>query len=337
MRQLVTLRQISEINPIPYADAIEAVRVDGWVCVAKKGEFRVGDSCLYFEIDSILPVGNPLFSFLTEKSSKNYPTENCTILHGHRLKTIRLRGQISQGLVLPVPEYLPDDKDLTEYFGVQKYEMPIHSSMVGMARGAYPGWLPKTDQERIQNIRLVPGEYIVEEKMEGSSMTVFWHPETGVGVTSRNINLKLDQEGNNFVNFAKASGLLDGVANMGEHLKNSLAVRMELCGPGIQGNIYNFQKTCAFIFDVFLGDRYLDAQARLGLTTIIIKSCDDVKDVHIVRSNYWVKEGDPDSILEFADGPSAFGQTKREGLVFKNLADGNISFKAISNQYLLNS
>ena len=97
MRKLASIRRVVEIKPIEGADAIEAIRVDGWWCVTKKGEFKVNDLCTYFEVDSFLPV-RPEFEFLRKacfKSTKH-------LGDGFRLKTIKLRGQVSQGLALPI-------------------------------------------------------------------------------------------------------------------------------------------------------------------------------------------------------------------------------------------
>ena len=66
MRKLASIRRIAEIKPIDGADSIEAVRVDGWWVVSKKNEYNVNDLCVYFEIDSFLPV-RPEFEFLLEE------------------------------------------------------------------------------------------------------------------------------------------------------------------------------------------------------------------------------------------------------------------------------
>jgi hypothetical protein len=103
-RKLVTVRSIDAIEPITGADAIEVVTIEGWKVVTKKGDFKVGDPCVYFEIDSFLPTGVPAWQFLVDKSSREFEG-----VVGHRLRTIKLRGQISQGLALPlfsVPQIL---------------------------------------------------------------------------------------------------------------------------------------------------------------------------------------------------------------------------------------
>src|SRR5438309_10635527 len=99
-RKLATIRRISKIEPIEGADRIVKATIDGWELVTQKDNYRVGDLCVYFEIDSFLPV-RPEFEFLRKgcfKSTKN-------LGDGFRIKTIKLRGQVSQGLSLPLGDF----------------------------------------------------------------------------------------------------------------------------------------------------------------------------------------------------------------------------------------
>ncbi len=96
-RKLVTVRVIDALDPIPGKDLIEVATIEGWRVVVKKGEFAVGDQCAYFEIDSFLPDGNPAWQFLVDKSSRTFEGAK-----GHKLRTIKLGGVVSQGLALPL-------------------------------------------------------------------------------------------------------------------------------------------------------------------------------------------------------------------------------------------
>jgi RNA ligase (TIGR02306 family) len=100
-RKLVTVRQIDNLEPIDGADAIEVATIEGWKVVVKKGEFKVGEQCVYFEIDSFLPEGNPAWQFLVDKQGREFEG-----VRGHRLRTIKLRGVLSQGLALPITSLL---------------------------------------------------------------------------------------------------------------------------------------------------------------------------------------------------------------------------------------
>lgn len=374
-RKLVTIRKISSIDPIPGADAIEVATVDGWKVVVKKGEYEVGQYVVYFEIDSILPKGRPEFEFLMSRGCKEQTTDDPEVtLYGHRLRTITLRGQVSQGLVIPLPQYwsihgsivtfpvaFAEDgtpsayeferigEDFSAAFGVMKYEKPIPINLAGKVRGNYPSWLPKTDQERIQNcwhtIQGDEGVWMVEEKVEGSSITVYCDGDR-VGVTSRNLDLELDQVGNTFVDVAKASGLVSWLERLAAAPKNTgidtprYAIRGELVGPGIQNNIYNLNSHRIYIYDIWINTGYIAPHERRTLVDQILESDlvnnEMVVAVPIVHDAAFVDTCSLDDILLIADGASAINPaTLREGVVYKSYTSPNVSFKAISNKYLL--
>jgi hypothetical protein len=169
-RKLVTVRKINAIDPIEGADAIEVATVDGWKVVVKKGDFKEGDQCVYFEIDSFLPDGNPAWQFLVDKSPKMFEGAK-----GHKLRTIKLRGQVSQGFVMPLSafgvhefgglilnleaeakaegrEFVLRDADLAPFMGIKKWEATLPACLQGQAEGLFPSFIQKTDQERCQNL-----------------------------------------------------------------------------------------------------------------------------------------------------------------------------------------
>jgi RNA ligase (TIGR02306 family) len=151
-RKLASIRQISEIREIPGADAIELAIVDGWqVVVAKNVNHKVGNYVVYCEIDSFLPI-KPEFEFLRKSSYKKMGDQE-----GFRLRTIRLRGVLSQGLILPLDEVIPFPnnldymevgKDVTELLEIKKYEPPVPAELAGKVKGMFPSFIPKTDEER---------------------------------------------------------------------------------------------------------------------------------------------------------------------------------------------
>lgn len=95
-RKLATIRVVDEILSIADADAIELARFGGWQCVIKKGELKAGERAMYFEIDSMLPASDSRFAFLERQGTKDIAG-----IRYYRLKTMRMRGQLSQGLALP--------------------------------------------------------------------------------------------------------------------------------------------------------------------------------------------------------------------------------------------
>lgn len=155
-RKLASVRVIANIEPIHGADMIELATVDGWkVVVAKNVDHKVGDFVVYCEVDSFLPI-KPEFEFLRKSSYKKMADQE-----GFRLKTIKLRGQVSQGLILPISEVIPFPdvldymevgKDVTELLSIVKYEPPIPAELAGKVKGLFPYFIPKTDEERVQNL-----------------------------------------------------------------------------------------------------------------------------------------------------------------------------------------
>ena len=338
MRKLATIREIYQIEPIENADAIEVAYIDGWKVVIKKGEFNVGDMVIYIEIDSWIP--HSLAPFL----SKGQEPREYMGVKGERLRTVKLRGQISQGLVLP-PSILPqgwadgvDDVigfDVSDILDIVKYDPPVSAQLAGAARGSFPSFGVKTDQERIQNCfksvsSLFHEQWDVEEKMDGSSCSIINY-DGEVHVCSRNLSLKLDDDGNTFVKTARESGLLDAVSNSGRNIQ----ISGELCGEGIQGNRYNIKGHKIFVYEVYdLNTRTkLSSDARYKLLEELgLKNFDSVP--HIATRS--IEGMTCSDLLVYAEAPTHINpKATREGLVFKNVNNPNISFKAISNLFLV--
>lgn len=326
MRKLASIRRIANIQPIPGADAIERVTVDGWDVVSKKGEYQVGDLAIYLEIDSWVPT--ELAPFL----SKGKDPREFNGVKGERLKTIKLRGQLSQGLILPyalLGRIATEGEDVTEELGIQKWEKPMNAQLAGLTKGNFPDFIPKTDQERIQNIKHVLEDreerYEVSIKLDGSSFTAY-HRDGHFGVCSRNLELK-PSDTNAFWQVANKYLLEHTLPAMG-----NFAIQGELMGPGVQGNQENLKELDLYVFDVFDIDAqtYLDSASRYEFVEAL-----NLKHIPILFHYREVPET-LEEILKLADGPSLNPKAKREGLVFKSLRNPNFSFKAISNSWLLN-
>lgn len=341
MRKLATIRVAKELNPIVGADAIEAVRVDGWTCVSKKGEFQVGDKGIYFEIDSFLNGEDERFQFLS-KQFINFENKI-----GARLRTIRLRGQLSQGLFLPLEKFpelqgLDVGADVTEILGVTKWEPPMPAQLAGEVVGIFPHFVKKTDEERIQNlIQEVEvdnrgQEFEMSVKLDGSSMTVYRFDRatdkmgevfTDFGVCSRNYNLR-ESEKNSLWRVARRNRMLEAL----EFLGRNLAFQGEIIGEGIQGNNEDLKGQEFFLFNIFDIDnqKHLSPTERQEIVKVLSENGFVIKHVPVIGNI--VLNHSVDEILAMADGQS-LNNANREGLVFKRV-DGQFSFKAISNWYL---
>ena len=335
-RKLASIQIIADIRPIEGADAIEVARINNWdVVVAKNVGHKVGDHVVYCEIDSFLPVREE-FEFLRKSSFKRMGDQE-----GFRLKTIRLRGQVSQGLILPMSVFgefswtAYEGLDVTERLGVVKYEPPIPAELAGKVRGNFPGFLRKTDEERVQNLTkdytkwVEEGlDFYVTEKLDGSSAT-FYLNDGVFGVCSRNLDLE-ETEGNTFWKVARELKLEEKLRENGQNL----AIQGELIGEGIQGNPYKIKGHTVRFFNAF----DIDSQTYYGLPMFLSIMKHEFKlDTVPVLTNLTMKLPKTiDEALAFADGKSVLNDKfDREGVVFRTM-DRTISFKAISNTFLLN-
>lgn len=352
MRKMATIRKIDAINPIPDADAIEVATVGGWKVVVKKGDYTVGALAVYCEIDSFIPTA--IAPFLTKPGQ--YP-KTFEGVEGERLRTVRLRGQLSQGLLLPVfndvtgtylmiyteetGEYsltVAEGDDVSEVLGITKYEAPIPAELAGEVKGMFPSRIPKTDQERIQNLSAELAEWKAEkltwevtEKLDGSSMTVYVL-DGEVGVCSRNLDLKRNPD-NSLWRAAIKYGLEEKLTALGRNI----AIQGELIGNGIQGNKYKMRDQDFYVYDIYDIDagRYFTPSERAELVKKFgLNHCP----VLAYSANLYDTLGitNMDQILKFAEGKSVMGVIgcEREGIVFK-CNERQVSFKAISNKFLL--
>ena len=332
MRKLASIRRILSILPIENADAIELAQVDGWNVVIKKGEYKTGDQVVYLEVDSWVP--HELAPFL----SKGKDPKEFNGVKGERLRTMKLRGALSQGLILPVSILIQDGgdgqeypfiegSDVTEILGIQKWERPIPAQLAGQVRGNFPINIPKTDQERVQNIPLdqyLRELYEVTEKLHGSSCTFYLDLDGEFHVCSRNLDLKPDA--NNA--YWKAAYMYDVEKRMRQLDMVGYAIQGELCGEGINGNNYGLTLDF-FVFDIFkVGVGYLKPALRVSIVEEL-----RLKHVPVISQSIYLPST-KEEIISLAEGQSLLAICKREGLVFKSL-DSDKTFKAVSNSWLL--
>lgn len=326
-RKLASIQRIRSVGPIEGADNIQKAVILGWELVVKKGEFQPGDLCIYMEIDSLLPE-RPEFEFLRPR--------------GFRIRTVRLRKQISQGIAFPL-SILPETSsatiegtDVTEILGVKKYEPPIPESLSGQVKGTFPAFLKGTDETRIQAfpdvaVRHKGTVFYITEKLDGTSMTVYLR-DGEFGVCSRNLDL-LETPGNKLWRVARELGLEEKLRGLGNY-----AFQGELIGPGIQKNKYGLAKEGFYIFNVFDIDRYRYLPFEDFRRLVKASGLDTVP---IVVENHRLQEDIP-ALVRLAGGTSRLNaQTAREGIVFRSLEEqddpdlGRLSFKVINPEFLL--
>ncbi len=331
-RKLASIQRIKALEPIPNADAIEKATVLGWQLVVKRGEFRAGDLCVYCEIDALLPE-RPEFEFLRPRRFV--------------IRTVRLRGQISQGIcfplsILPEGTAIEEGADVTESLGVRKYELPVPVHFSGQVKGPFPSFIPKTDETRVQVLEGVLDRhrgtvFYASEKLDGTSLTAYLN-DGEFGVCSRGLDLAESPE-NLHWQCARRYDLEGKLRRLGQGRGGNVAVQGEIVGERIQKNRLGLKGVQFFAFSLFDIDRYafLDyadfvaAARELELPTVPV-----VTDRFALTEAIGVRE-----IVDFAIGRSALnGAAWREGLVFRPLVEtidvelGRLSFKALNPEYL---
>lgn len=335
-RAMATIRRISEIRNHPNADKLDLASIDGWQLVtAKDNGFKAGDLVVYCEIDSWIP--HEVAPFL----SKGKEPREYNGVKGERLKSIKLRGALSQGLILPLsvlpyPEAaFTEGDDVSEILNIQKWERPLNPQLAGQAKGYFPPFLRKTDQERIQNQfkRMRPEHfedtYEVTLKLDGSSMTVYYNSGE-FGVCSRNLELKIneDNQDNAFIKKARELEIKEKL----EHYGLNIAIQGELWGSGINGNWENINHHEFSVFDIFDIEKqcYLSAHSRNTICQQL-----GLKQAPVIEYTTLTRFKSVQDFLDYAERPSINNKIA-EGVVFKSMSNPDYSFKAISNSYLLN-
>lgn len=256
----VTLEIIEQIHAHPNADRLEiaTLRGLGFQFCIRKGEYQTGDSVIYFPVDSLLPP--PLIAALSVGNMLAGAAKN-------RVKTVQLRGQVSQGLVCRPETLLGEQKlpvDLTEFLGVSKYEPPelfipgaiLHPLPHGL--GVYD--IEGADRYLVALDLLMDMPVLITEKLEGTNHATVKSSEGDKIVCQRgNAIVELADVENSYWKAARELGLLDLLDKMPAQLGELVALRGEMIGPGIQKNIYNLKRAAVRLFDVKIGHKYLDA------------------------------------------------------------------------------
>ena len=330
-RKLASIQVIDDLWEIPGADLLLGARIEGWNCVVLKSEFsRIGEKCVYFEIDSVLPKAD-----WTEFLHNDY-----------RIKTKKFRGQISQGVAkpldkLPLPknrEYHVGD-DVTDLLGVTKWEPPA-----SFQQGAYKGDFPsiygirKTDEMRIQSVLPVLEElsgnpYYISQKMDGTSFTAYIDPKTNeFEVCSRNMRIKKDSN-SVYWKFALSEDIENKLRKY-----PSVCIQGELCGEDIQGNKIGIHGLDLYVFNAYdlCSCKYYDYNG-------LIRSVQDLglKTVPILEEGSCFKYT-LDELQNIADNGRYNNGRYQEGIVVRSSNNqwsstlgGLLSFKVLNRNFLL--
>lgn len=343
MRKLASVQRVHKIDPIEGADRIELAHVLGWQCVVNKGTFEPMDMGVYFEIDSYLPIRDE-FEFLRASSYKNTDIMG----EGFRLRTQRFRGQISQGLLLPLnifPEIPANPEvgmDVTDLLGVRKWEIEERAMSGGTAIGTLPYDIPHTDETRVQEMPELIQEfaglkYYISTKMDGTSCSI-GVDENGFHVTGHNYEYK-DDGMSDFYKFINEREYRERVETLArDNNMRTLTLQGEFCAPGIQKNRLRLTKPEWYVFTIRENGR------RVGLYRML-EICDALGIEHVpieeVGKDLPEKYPTVEALLTRADGEYPKGG-KKEGIVvrpvepvYSTSISGSLSMKVVSNKYLL--
>jgi hypothetical protein len=360
MRTLASIQKITNIREIKGANKIVIAEVLGWEVVIRKEEFKIGDLCVYIEVDSIVPA-IPQFEFLKERK--------------YRVRIIKLRGQISQGLCLPL-SILPskffdykEGQDVTELLGIIKYdpEAAKEQKMLDQLNATkkrriekflmrnkwyrrfftkekskgWPKFIKKTDEERIQKLPWICETekdtiFTATEKLDGQSATYAllrikrWllKDKFKFIVCSRNIHLNRPNNSSYWA-IAKQYNIEQVLKNLILSNDEYIILQGEIIGEGIQKNKYAIKGYDFYVFNLI--HTYLkanDFEIRFYL------SKQNIKCVPLIDNYFQLKNSIPDCI-EQSTGKSILNPNiYREGFVVRNYVK-DISFKIINPDFLL--
>jgi hypothetical protein len=358
MKNLATIQKIIDIKPIEGADAVELAFVLGWQVVVKKGEFKVGDYCVYIQIDTVVP-DKPEFEFLRERN--------------FRVRTIKLRKQLSQGIIFPLSVVkinksilIDEGEDVTELLEIKKYEKPdnnpqryekpripkvwykkwIYLFKYNILYKIFPTLLPKTrspfptnlvsitDEDRIQNIPKVlqthkGKQFVVSYKLDGSSITIIHNRVLGKSkyrICSR--RFELYDKNNDWYNVFTNTNFSKHIDNLVIHYKtDDIIVQGEAIGR-FNGNHHNLKEDEIRLFNIYVNGKRITQELFVDTCKFLeIPYCPVYKTIEL---NHSMEE-----ILKISEIPDILNtKVPTEGLVWRSIND-NLSFKVINNQYLL--
>jgi len=330
MRALVTIQKVKSISAIPDSDFLELAHIMGWQCVVKKNEFKEGDLGVYFEVDSFLPL-DERYEFLRASSYR----DNVDNGEGFRIRTMKMRGQLSQGLLLPFLKFpelegLTEGTDVTEKLNVKKWYIPETANAGGTIIGERPYGIPASDEIRIQSALELLDElkgkpYYITTKMDGTSGIVYCI-DGRIGCCSRNKEIKDEQDALYWLPVYKY-GLKEKLLKLGRNI----VLTGEIIGPGIQKNKLRLLEIEWNVFDV------KDADANRYLTyDDAVKICEELglKNVPLEERGEQF-DYSLDVLLEKARGKYPSGIDKEGIVVRSSNAPKAVSFKVLNNDALL--
>lgn len=293
----VTVQRITNIRKHPNADRLELASLENFdfEFVVQKGVYDEGDLVVYFPVDSLLPMPLVEELGLVGKLAHGKINEDGSPRLQNRVKTIKLRGQISQGVVAPYKlDFFGLDKDpvgknigmdLTRYLSVEKYEPPVQVKMDGILK-PLPQLVKTYDIESFQYFiddadDLLKQDVYITEKVEGMNCGFSWDGNN-FSVFQRNYSIEeVEGKEHNFWKWAREKDIenkIKFIANWlevhGKEKVRVITLRGEWLGPGSQGNYYALKENNVLFFEIEVNGfpidvlKFLEVCHEFGLETV---------------------------------------------------------------------
>lgn len=340
----VTIETIATANRHANADRLDVCTLEGMAFqfVTKRDEYRPGDRVVYFPLDSVLPPA--VLGALKLEGRLAGPGKN-------RVKTVRLRGEVSQGLVGPLTllEGLAESErtpqGITSFLGVTKYEPPVifdnQARLVPLPAGLPAYDIEGADRFQAALTAMLELEVAVSEKLEGMNFSVSYaHGQVWVNQRNHSIEV-VEGAAHSFWKVAERQGLIDLARTLSQEHGDDATVYGEFLGPRVQSNIYQLADHAAYLFDIRIGNRFLpvasflETLARHGVRQVVPQLAMGV------RLADWLAGR---SIQAASEGRSVLADTEREGIVIRPMDErfspelgGRLILKQRSPGYLAQS
>lgn len=343
----VTIEEIDKVIPHSNADRLEIGYLKGidFQFVVPKGIYKANAKVLYFPLDAEIPPEILKRIGLEGKlAGKNK----------NRVKTIKLRGELSQGIVtdLSLIDYDTNltSEQITSKLGVTKYEPPEIFVKTGVNLLPLPIGLTAYDIEgadRYPDVitKLMEQSVWISEKCEGSNFSITYSKlDNKIYVNQRNYTIEVTKDGSHsFWDTATELGLIKYVKYLFDGYLDNVTIYGEFVGPGVQNNIYNLKKHTIYLFDIKIGNRYLNPKDLLASVDSFygINASSNLI-VPNLGFNVTLKDWlGGKTIKETSNGISKLYNTLREGIVIKPMEEqyseelkGRLVIKQRSPEYL---
>ena len=324
-----SIERIISVESIPEADRIEKINLLGWQTVAQKG-LKVNDLVVFVPVDSIVP-DIPQFAFMKDRN--------------FRVRKMRFKGSLSQGLAMPISLFenelkgleLIEGLDVTDILNVKHYEKPIPVHLTGIIKGNFPSFIPKTDEERLQNIpnflkRHLGKRFIITLKYDGTSST-YYLKDNCFGVCGRTLEMKEDEK-NTYWKIAKKYGIESFLRKQFELTGNEYAIQGEIYGEGINKNPLGIKGQDFAAFNIFNITNQAYEDVNVHCSAYNIPTVNTLYDIVLDESHTieWFEQ--------LAKGNDPVFNKMKEGIVVRchNMSEkdreiGRASFKVINQEY----